>query len=31
MAQHFHITQQTVGHLNYNVGQMLRPISVMPR
>jgi hypothetical protein len=31
MTHHFHVTQQTVGHLNYNVEQMLRPMSMMPR
>lgn len=31
MAQHFREVEQTVGYLNYNVGQMMRPMSMIPR
>jgi len=31
MAFHFHQVQQTVGHLNYNVEEMMRPLSIFPR
>jgi hypothetical protein len=31
MTRHFYDVQQTVGSLNYNIEQMLRPLSIVPR
>jgi hypothetical protein len=31
MANHFHTVERTVGHLDYNVNQMMRPMSILPR
>lgn len=31
MTRHFYDVQQTVGGLNYNIEQMLRPLSIVPR
>jgi uncharacterized protein YoxC len=31
MTYHFRNVQQSVDYMNYNVGQMLRPLSVLPR